>query len=194
MRSMQSRSNLDCFLHHTTPIVPSKFLQKHEIRNLNRLWHPCDRETVEYFTLSDLWNCFNEWSAYGVGVPINFKNEETLVQYYVPYLSAIQIFTTNNFREEIDSGSETRDSFSDSYSDDSECDKLWTSSEEGASEQDSLWHMNDRLGHLYFQYFEKSTPYGRVPLIDKVSLLFCYCLTCSLFLKLRQSFYLYAFF
>jgi len=99
------------------------------------------------------------------------------------------------FREEIESGdSETRDSFSDSYSDDSEFDKQWTSSEEGASEQDSLWHMNDRLGHLYFQYFEKSTPYGRVPLIDKVSFLFCYCLTCSLFLKLRQSFYLYPYF
>jgi hypothetical protein len=73
------------------------------------------------------------------------------------------------FREETESGdSETRDSFSDSYSDDSECDKLWTSSEEEAFEQDSLWHFNNRLGHLYFQHFEKSTPYGRVPLMDKV--------------------------
>ncbi|GAU41556.1 hypothetical protein TSUD_271650 [Trifolium subterraneum] len=169
--SMQSKSNLDCFLHCTTPVVSSKFLKECEIRNLNPLWHPfCDRESVEYFRLSDLWNCFNEWSAYGVGVPINLKNEDTLVQYYVPYLSAIQIFTSNNFREETESGdSETRDSFSDSYSDDSECDKLWTSSEEEAFEQDSLWHFNNRLGHLYFQYFEKSTPYGRVPLMDKIN-------------------------
>ncbi|KAK2379812.1 hypothetical protein QL285_067574 [Trifolium repens] len=169
--SMQSKSNLDSFLHRTTPVVPSKILKECEIRNLNRLWQPfCDRELVEYFGLSDLWNCFNEWSAYGVGVPINLKNEDTLVQYYVPYLSAIQIFTSNNFREETESGdSETRDSFSDSYSDDSECDKLWTSSEEEAFEQDSLRHFNNRLGHLYFQYFEKSTPYGRVPLMDKIS-------------------------
>jgi len=77
------------------------------------------------------------------------------------------------FREETESGEcETRDSYSDSYSEESECDKLWrwdgTSSEEGGSEHDCLWHMNDRLGHLYFQYFERSTPYGRVPLMDKV--------------------------
>lgn len=72
-------------------------------------------------------------------------------------------------REETDSVCETRDSFSDSFSDESESEKLsrWDgcSSEEG----DSLSHLNDRLGYLYFQYFERSTPYGRVPLMDKVS-------------------------
>ena len=67
-----------------------------ETRNLNRLWQPWDREKVEYFTLSDLWNCYDEWSAYGAGVPISLDNGETLVQYYVPYLSAIQIFTSNS--------------------------------------------------------------------------------------------------
>ncbi|KAG4980167.1 hypothetical protein AAZX31_12G103600 [Glycine max] len=172
--SMQSKSNLDCFLRRTTPVVPSQFLPKHEIRNLNRLWHPWEREAVEYFTLGDLWNRFHEWSAYGAGVPITLSNGETLVQYYVPYLSAIQIFTSNTFREETESGEcETRDSYSDSYSEESESDKLWrwdgTSSEEGGSEHDCLWHMNDRLGHLYFQYFERSTPYGRVPLMDKIT-------------------------
>lgn len=65
---------------------------------------------------------------------------------------------------------ESRDSlFSDSFSDESESEKLsrWDgcSSEEG----DSLCHMNDRWGYLYFQYFERSTPYGRVPLMDKIS-------------------------
>ncbi|KAJ1410698.1 hypothetical protein SESBI_21719 [Sesbania bispinosa] len=144
-------SNLDCFVRCTTPV----------------------RETVEYFTLGDLWNCYDEWSAYGAGVPITLTSGETLVQYYVPYLSAIQIFTSNSFREETESGDcETRDSYSDSFSDESECDKLWrwdgTSSEEGY-EQDCLWHLNDRLGHLYCQYFERSNPYGRVPLMDKIS-------------------------
>lgn len=75
-------------------------------------------------------------------------------------------------RDEIDSVSETRDSFSDSLSDESESEKLsrWDgcSSEEGLFEQDSFWHPNGRLGNLYFQYFEKSSPYGRVPLMDKV--------------------------
>ena len=78
-------------------------------------------------------------------------------------------------REETDSVSETRDSFSDSFSDESESEKLsrWDgcSSEEGICEQD-LWHPNDRLGNLYLEYFERSSPYGRVPLTDKVTLFY----------------------
>ncbi|XP_041003405.1 uncharacterized protein LOC121248868 [Juglans microcarpa x Juglans regia] len=175
---MSMQSNLDCFLQCTTPVVQSQFLPKTEIRNLNRLWHPRERETVEYFTLGDLWNCYDEWSAYGAGVPIVLNNGETLVQYYVPYLSAIQIFTSNSsvntLREETESGyCETRDSYSDSCSDESESEKLWRwegcSSEDGGSEQENLCHLNDRLGYLYFQYFERSTPYGRVPLMDKIN-------------------------
>ncbi|TQD81448.1 hypothetical protein C1H46_033033 [Malus baccata] len=174
------QSNLDCFLHCTTPVLRPQFLPKSEMRNLNRLWHPWEREKVEYFTLSDLWNCYDEWSAYGAGVPIVMDGGETLVQYYVPYLSAIQIFTSNSsvnsFREEPESGDcETRDSFSDSCSFESENDKLWRwdgcSSEDGGYEQDNLLHVNDRLGYRYFEYFERSTPYGRVPLMDKINTL-----------------------
>lgn len=68
-----------------------------------------------------------------------------------------------------------RDSCSDSFSDESsESEKLsrWDncSSDEGVFEHDNLNHnnVNDRLGCLYFQYFERSTPYARVPLLDKV--------------------------
>ncbi|PWA80989.1 hypothetical protein CTI12_AA190790 [Artemisia annua] len=175
-----SSSNLECFLDATTPVVPSQFLPKSEIRNLNRLWHPWEREKVEYFTLGDLWNCFDEWSAYGAGVPITVDDagddDNTVIQYYVPYLSAIQIFTSNSSssfnyqREETDS--ETRDSCSDTFSDESESEKVsrWDgcSSEEGVFDQEAPFHLNDRLGNLYFQYFDKSTPYGRVPLVDKV--------------------------
>ncbi|KAK2993247.1 hypothetical protein RJ640_015726 [Escallonia rubra] len=175
--SMQS--NLECFLDCTTPVVQSLFLPKSEMRNLNRLWHPWEREKVEYFTLADLWNCYDEWSAYGAGVPICLDNGETLIQYYVPYLSAIQIYTSNSsfncLREETESVCETRDSFSDSFSDESESEKLsrWDgcSSEDGVFEPENIWHLNDRLGYLYFQYFERSTPYGRVPLMDKISAL-----------------------
>ncbi|KAF8413932.1 hypothetical protein HHK36_001928 [Tetracentron sinense] len=80
------------------------------------------------------------------------------------------------FREETETGDcETRDSFSDSCSDESEIEKSWRwdgcSSEDGGFEQESLWHLSDRLGFLYFQYFERSAPYGRVPLMDKISAL-----------------------
>jgi hypothetical protein len=89
-------SNLDRFLHCTTPVVPPQSLSKAEIRSLNRIWHPWERQKVEFFRLSDLWDCYDEWSAYGAGVPIRLSNGESLVQYYVPYLSAIQIFTSRS--------------------------------------------------------------------------------------------------
>uniref|UniRef100_A0A7N0T8D7 Uncharacterized protein n=1 Tax=Kalanchoe fedtschenkoi TaxID=63787 RepID=A0A7N0T8D7_KALFE len=170
------QSNLERFLDCTTPVAPSHFLHKGEIRKLNRLWHPWNKEQVEYFTLADLWNCYDEWSAYGAGVPVLFNDTETLVQYYVPYLSAIQIYTSSssihNLRDETESrDGEARDSSSDSCSDESDSDKLsrWdgSSSEGGGSEQESP--LNDRLGNLYFQYFDQSTPYGRVPLMDKIN-------------------------
>ncbi|KAM3320732.1 hypothetical protein P3S67_007934 [Capsicum chacoense] len=173
--SMQS--NLEFFLDTTTPFVASHFLAKSEIRNLNRLWHPKEREEIEYFTLADLWNCFDEWSAYGAGVPIRLDSGETLVQYYVPYLSAIQIFSSSSsgsiLREETESAWEIRDSFSDLFSDESESEKLsrsdGCSSDEGQFEQDNHLQMNNILGYLYSQYFESSSPYGRVPLVDKIS-------------------------
>ncbi|KAL3848876.1 hypothetical protein ACJIZ3_010758 [Penstemon smallii] len=168
------QTNLECFLDCTTPVVPSQFLPKSEMRKLNRLWNPWEREKVDYFTLGDLWNSFDEWSACGAGVPVISDDGQNLIQYFVPYLSAIQIFTSNSSinclrdREESDSVSETRDSFSDSFSDESESEKLsrWDGC---SSEEDSCWHPNERLGNLYFQYFERSSPYGRVPLMDKIS-------------------------
>lgn len=82
------------------------------------------------------------------------------------------------YREETESAWEMRDSCSDSFSEESESEKLSRSdggsSEEGLFEQDNQLQMNNRLGYLYYQYFERSSPYGRVPLVDKVSCLFKY--------------------
>lgn len=51
----------------------------------------------KYFTLRDLWDCYEEWSAYGVGAPIYLKDDnESVIQYYAPYLSAIQIYTVKS--------------------------------------------------------------------------------------------------
>ncbi|KAG9452694.1 hypothetical protein H6P81_005598 [Aristolochia fimbriata] len=186
-----SESNLECFLNCTTPSVPSQFLPETGLRSLNRLWHPWERESVEYFKLDDLWACYDEWSAYGAGVPILLKGEEeTVVQYYVPYLSAIQIFTSSGTLSNSRNLKEESEAEGDSYS----CSDIWSDESETTddqkqywkwghaspdddqicsstmvTEQESLWrHLNDRLGFLYFQYFERSAPYCRVPLSDKI--------------------------
>ena len=36
-----------------------------------------------YFVLGDLWESFEEWSAYGAGVPLLLNGSDSVVQYYV---------------------------------------------------------------------------------------------------------------
>ncbi|MQL97120.1 hypothetical protein Taro_029804 [Colocasia esculenta] len=113
-------SNLDRFLESTTPTVPAQYLPKTTIRG----WRTCDVEYRPYFVLGDLWESFKEWSAYGAGVPLVMNETNSVMQYYVPYLSGIQLYGEPtrepvNLRgpgEESDSDC-SRDSTSDGSSD-----------------------------------------------------------------------------
>ena len=51
-----------------------------------------EKEFLPYYVLGDLWESFREWSAYGAGVPLLLNDNDSVVQYYVPYLSGIQIY------------------------------------------------------------------------------------------------------
>lgn len=57
-----------------------------------RDWRTCNVEFQPFFELSDLWVSFKEWSAYGAGVPLLLNDSDGVVQYYVPYLSGIQLY------------------------------------------------------------------------------------------------------
>lgn len=58
-----------------------------------RGWRNCDGEDQHpYFNLGDLWESFKEWSAYGAGVRLVLNGSDSVIQYYVPYLSAIQLY------------------------------------------------------------------------------------------------------
>ncbi|KAJ6837129.1 uncharacterized protein M6B38_121310 [Iris pallida] len=167
--SWRNMSNLQSFLHKTTPFVPSQSLPKSSIRESSH-WQALGKDTVDCFSLRELWDQYYESSAYGLGVPVRLPTGETAVQYYVPYLSAIQIYTSKSTTALRNVG---EDSESDSWSDDSESEKQsksWdATSEESLSEPDGSWPARDRLGHLYFQYVEYCPPYGRVPLMEKVT-------------------------
>ncbi|CAL5350213.1 unnamed protein product [Camellia sinensis] len=80
--------NLERFLDSITPSVPAQYLSKTTMRG----WRTCDVEFQPHFVLGDLWESFKEWSAYGAGVPLVLDDSDRVVQYYVPYLSAIQIY------------------------------------------------------------------------------------------------------
>lgn len=55
-------------------------------------WRTSDAEYQPYFVLGDLWESFKEWSAYGAGVPLILDDTDSVIQYYVPFLSGIQIY------------------------------------------------------------------------------------------------------
>lgn len=61
-----------------------------------RGWKTCSIDFQPFFTLGDLWESFKEGSAYGAGVPLVLDGNESVVQYYVPYLSALQIYADSS--------------------------------------------------------------------------------------------------
>nr|CAD1844322.1 unnamed protein product [Ananas comosus var. bracteatus] len=155
-------SNLQCFLDCTTPTVEIQFLSKHSFS----AWQTPGAETVKYFNLGELWDQYYEWSAYGAGTRVRLPDGETLVQYYVPYLSAIQLYTNKPFTpSRFVHTAFRRDNISlKSLNGDhrNEYAKLSTSWNGGA------WDARKSFGHLCFEFFEVCSPYGRVPFVDKV--------------------------
>lgn len=57
-----------------------------------RAWQNRGSEFHPFFILGDLWESFREWSVYGVGVPLLWNGGDSVVQYYVPSLSGIQLY------------------------------------------------------------------------------------------------------
>ncbi|XP_004512895.1 uncharacterized protein [Cicer arietinum] len=168
--SVELGSNIDRFLESTTPLVPAQYFSKTTIRG----WKTCDVEYQSYFTLNYLWESFKEWSAYGAGVPLLLDQRESVVQYYVPYLSAIQLYGQSaknsiskpRYIGEDSDGDYYRDSSSDGSSD-SEFKKR---TENSTSQRSNQHRTGDdaSLQDLLFEYFDQDPPYSREPLSDKI--------------------------
>lgn len=91
--SGRSDSNLKRFLVHTTPTLSCQHFSKTCVRDLSL--KGCIASSRYFFSLRDLWDSFDEWSAYGAGVPIVLNGKETVMQYYVPYVSALQLYSNS---------------------------------------------------------------------------------------------------
>uniref|UniRef100_A0A1D1YEA7 Peptide deformylase n=1 Tax=Anthurium amnicola TaxID=1678845 RepID=A0A1D1YEA7_9ARAE len=172
-----AHSNLESFLRCTTPAVRSQLLPKTSVRDWSQRWQPFgSRDNIEYFTLEDLWDYYDEWSAYGAGAPMYLSDHKTVVQYYTPFLSGIQIYTAKsaslrNMREnsclEVETDSTSSDSEggklsrSNSYS----SNRTWDLGDSG-TEQDVDFKVKERFGDLYLQYFDNTAPHLRLPLKD----------------------------
>ncbi|PPD97210.1 hypothetical protein GOBAR_DD05772 [Gossypium barbadense] len=187
-------SNMERFLESVMPSVPALYLSKTTMRG----WRTCDIEFEPYFVLGDLWESFKEWSAYGVGVPLILNDCDSVVQYYVPYLSGIQIYSdsrkmsSKSRQPGEDSDSDFRDSSSDGSSDcepergpnvlrekrnhmasemSLRMERLFMGEQQMLQEDfssDEGESVNSR-SCLIFEYFEQDTPYSREPLANKIA-------------------------
>ncbi|CAL9084639.1 unnamed protein product [Musa textilis] len=166
--------NLDRFLESTTPSVLAHYLLKTTMRN----WRTCNVEYRPYFILGDLWDSFQEWSAYGVSIPLVLDSGDCVVQYYVPSLSGIQLYgeatkqglSTGLFCNMRRVEESDNDCYQDSTSDGSSHGEHF-SLEDGSSSDEG--DAENSQGCLLFEYLEQDSPYHREPLADKVLDLAC---------------------
>ncbi|CAI9119002.1 OLC1v1020649C1 [Oldenlandia corymbosa var. corymbosa] len=177
-------TNLDRFIEHTTPRVPAQIMSKSCMRDHRKF----DGEFHPYFVLGDLWDSFKEWSAYGAGVPLVLTGNESVVQYYVPYLSGIQLYIDPSkppigrrrpFEESDDSSGESSSDRCDEFGvdegfDDNIIETLRLQDHSGSSTFSKNYPLRDFWsgdieiqkppGLLVFEYFAQDPPYGRQPL------------------------------
>ncbi|KAF0893461.1 hypothetical protein E2562_025254 [Oryza meyeriana var. granulata] len=170
-------SNLRSFLHTVTPTLDAYTVGKPSC---------CSGRAADlgsYFYLVDLWNHFYPLSACGVSTPVHLPSGQEIDQYFVPYLSAIQLYTVSDFTlHKTPTGNGDSKIIvgnlleANNYGWCSAAD-YWngqyaTTSLESRGGYDSPRSM--RSGGPCFQYFECDSPYERMPLADKVYELYNY--------------------
>ncbi|KAK4799409.1 hypothetical protein SAY86_024774 [Trapa natans] len=190
-----SISNLQRFLDSVTPTVPSRTLPKSHLQDINLLWQPAGKDSIEFFNLKDLWDSYREWSAFGACTKVACPEGQTVKKYFTPYLSAIQIYTNkpiSQYRAKTKSevscssscGMECEsDSWKSDYDDDdgscseklsrslsNNSSKVWdNSSDDSSLDQGMMSQMVEKFGHIYLEYFESCSPCWRVPMMDKIN-------------------------
>ncbi|XP_039012091.1 uncharacterized protein LOC120141228 [Hibiscus syriacus] len=173
-------SNLDRLMEAVTPFVPAYCFSEEKYRG----WETLETDFSSYYCLSDLWECFSEWSAYGLGVPLVLNRIDSVKQYYVPYLSGIQLYVDpHRPRISEDGNAESLRETSCAGISDSETDRRVKGGVDGAwaqhnSQSTNISHMcssSDEVEvgkstrQLVFEYFEQEQPHQRKPLYDMIS-------------------------
>ncbi|KAK1388210.1 hypothetical protein POM88_016388 [Heracleum sosnowskyi] len=148
--STNTDSNMERLLSSLTPKVPLTRIPANCIQDFNRIWNPTPKPMTTYFTLRDLWLSFEQWSAYGAKTKVTVENKGDVDQFFVPSLSAIQIFT-NKPHESI-RHPRKKMSFQSLYFNTND---LYPQSDEFYSKP-------------YFEFNEKVSPYNRHPLFDTI--------------------------
>eukprot|EP00475_Leptophrys_vorax_P023189 TRINITY_DN31668_c0_g2_i1.p1 TRINITY_DN31668_c0_g2~~TRINITY_DN31668_c0_g2_i1.p1 ORF type:complete len:393 (-),score=-15.00 TRINITY_DN31668_c0_g2_i1:324-1502(-) len=176
--SVTSSRNLESFVAHVTPRVKLQFLPKEAEVNLTRTRAGDGAIEGACFSLGDLWDSLEEWSAYGAGVPLQLANGTSATQYYVPSISGLQLYSRKAVSPLTDSREHATNGFWREEKGDTH-DSLTLNGLYGAS------HLHEPLGdapspttwdachdcnggQLLMEYFERAPPHMRLPLFSKV--------------------------
>uniref|UniRef100_A0A2P2K3X8 Uncharacterized protein n=1 Tax=Rhizophora mucronata TaxID=61149 RepID=A0A2P2K3X8_RHIMU len=185
-------TNLDRVVESVTPSVPVQYFTETRIQGVGTR----EDNLRPFFCLGDLWESFNEWSAYGVGVPLSLNEIDSVNQYYVPSLSGIQLYA-DPLRLRMhgeDSDAEPLRETSSAGSSDWDVEKPVKDEIVGTRGQHDLVKLNSQRMHgltltdkpanssysdeneicsssglLVFEYLEQEQPYFRDPLYEKAS-------------------------
>lgn len=191
-RPAMSVTNLDRLVESVTPFVPAQFFSELQVNAKG--WRNRESDMQPYFCLGDLWESLREWSVYGVGVPLLLNGEDSIIQYYVPYLSGIQLYVDPaKSPSRVRTPGEESDAGSGSSSD---CEADRRAQYDGSWSQHNLMNLNSQRmyrlslrdkslvssssdeaeicnspGMLIFEYLEQEQPHNRKPLTDKITVL-----------------------
>ncbi|KAG8370627.1 hypothetical protein BUALT_Bualt13G0003000 [Buddleja alternifolia] len=158
-------TNLDRLVESVTPFIQAQNLSEVNARG----WRMQEVNSHSFFCLEDLWESFNEWSVCGAGVPLLLNEKVPVEQYYVPFLSGMQLYIdpskpSSGFRLPSIAGSN------------SEADRRAKSILNSNMQQLNGLSLGDQsvsnsAGGMVFQFLEHERPYYRRPLTDKISAL-----------------------
>lgn len=144
-------TNLDSFLDSVTPIVAA---QKSSETNVRGSQIGGKTGVHPYYCLGDLWETFREPSAYGAGVPLLLFGRHPTTQYYVPFLSGMQLYIDpQNPHTNLRRANFVLDG---------------TSALMKSNREKCVMKLSSGPS-LVFEYMEQEQPRARRPLADKVS-------------------------
>ncbi|XP_076900433.1 uncharacterized protein LOC143554603 [Bidens hawaiensis] len=157
-------TRLDMFLKSVTPIVPAR---------------KPPQSGLPFYFLGDLWEAFQEWSAYGAGVHYMLNDGKEITQYYVPYLSGIQLYidprnppVLNEDQAEVKAVQSHEPDPQTSLAGSLASLNLGNQKlKQVASTSDNTTEVHGPCGMLAHEYMEKERPHLREPLSLKALLL-----------------------
>ncbi|KAL1209774.1 hypothetical protein V5N11_020104 [Cardamine amara subsp. amara] len=112
--SEKGDSNFERFLELISPNIVVNFHNQSDVGSSSSRDETEESVRKPYISLEDICSAYEEWSCYAMGVPLKLTLpyiSSTVTKYYVPYLSAIQIFTN----KPVVGGSSSRSFGTDSY-------------------------------------------------------------------------------